>query len=261
MGFENGWFIGSTNSLSPIGLIQHAAKEWLDDFGTVGTHLATVALLMDFYTGWNPPRNFYDGAMLMVWSNLPYSEGDYFTDNVLQLFYPRYQDCSYFHNETGFSSATPYGDVLDVVLSDAAVWDMQRYDTLIVTGDIQYSKELADNLGAYINYGGNVIITANNFALFQKDFYSFLKVMVYIDSCKPYSAKEKVFVNISKLLYNVTEQYPMSVCDSDYELEGENLQILAKTEDNKPLALLWRSPQNNSAAPCTDHNGSLFIQH
>jgi len=246
MGFENGWFIGSTNSLSPIGLIQHAAKEWLDDFGTVGTHLATVALLMDFYTGWNPPRNFYDGAMLMVWSNLPYSEGDYFTDNVLQLFYPRYQDCSYFHNETGFSSATPYGDVLDVVLSDAAVWDMQRYDTLIVTGDIQYSKELADNLGAYINYGGNVIITANNFALFQKDFYSFLKVMVYIDSCKPYSAKEKVFVNISKLLYNVTEQYPMSVCDSDYELEGENLQILAKTEDNKPLALLWRSPQNNS---------------
>ena len=243
MGFENGWFVGSTDSFSPIGLIQHAAKEWLDNFGTVGTHLATVALLMDFYAGWIPPRHFYD-TPLSVWSNLPYSECDYFTDNILQLFYPRYQDCSYFHDETGFSSATPYGDILDVILTDAALWDMQRYDTLIVTGEIQYTKELAENLEAYINNGGNVIITANNFALFQKDFYPFLKVLVDVDSCKPYSAGTRIVsVNIPGL-YNVTEPYGMSVCDSHYD--EESLQVLVQTEDKKPLALLWQGSSDSS---------------
>ena len=242
MGFENGWFIGSTDSLSPIGLIQHAAKEWLDDFGDVGTHLATVGLLMDFYAGWNPPRHFYD-TPLHVWSNLPYSEGDYFTDNIFQLFYLRYQDCSYFHDETGFSSATPFGDILDVILTDAAVWDMQRYDTLIVTGELQYTKELAENLEAYINHGGNVIITANNFVLFQKDFYSFLKVIVDINSCQPYSGMEVISLNISGL-YNVTEPHAMSVCASYYD--QENLQILAQTENKQPLALLWQGSSDSS---------------
>lgn len=242
MGFENGWFIGSTETLSPIGLIQHAAKVWLNNFGPVGKHLATVAVLMDFYAGWNPPRHFYDD-IFSLWSNLPYSEGDYFTDNVFQLFYPRYQDCSYFHDEIGFSSATPYGDVLDVILTDAAVWDMQRYDTLIVTGELQYTKELSENLESYINYGGNVIITADNFALFQKDFYSFLKVMVDIDSCKSYSANSTITMNVPKL-FDIIELYTMSVCDSYHE-EG-SLQILAQTEDKMPLAWLWQGSSDNT---------------
>ena len=133
--------------------------------------------------------------------------------------------------------------MLDIMLTDAAVWDMQKYDTLIVTGDIQYTKELAENLEAYINYGGNLIITANNFALFQKDFYSFLKVIVDVDSCKPYSAGEMVSVDVSEL-FNITEQYAMSVCDSSFE--GGSLQVLAQTEDKKPLALLWQSPSDGS---------------
>ena len=242
MGFENGWFIGSTDSLSPIGLIQRAAKQWLDNFGTVGTHLATVALLMDFYAGWNPPRHFYD-TVLCVWSNLPYSEGDYLTDNIFQIFYPRYQDCSYFHDETGFSSPTPYGDTLDVLLTDAALSDMQRYDTIIVTGELQYTKELAENLEAFITHGGNVIITANNFVLFQKDFYTFLKVTIDVNSCQSYPAMKTVSVNISGL-HNITEPYAMSVCDSYYD-EG-NLQVLAQMEDGKPLAFLWQESSSNS---------------
>ena len=243
MGFENGWFVGSTDSLSPIGLIQHAAKEWLDNFGTVGTHLATNALLMDFYAGWNPPRHFYD-TVFCVWSNLPYSEGDYFTDNIFQQFYPLYQDCSYFHDETGFSSATPYGDTLDVLLTDAALWDMQKYDTLIVTGELQYTKELAENLEAYITNGGNLIITANNFALFQKDFYAFLTVTIDVNSCQSYPAMKTVSVNVSGL-HNVTEPYAMSVCDSYYD-EGGNLQILAQLEDKRPLSFLWQESSSNS---------------
>ena len=243
MGFENGWFVGSTDTFSPIGLIQHAAKEWLESFGTVGTHLATVALLMDFYAGWIPPRHFYD-TPFSVWSNLPYSECDYFTDNIFQLFYPRYQDCSYFHDETGFSSATPYGDILDVILTDAAVWDMQRYDTLILTGEITYSKELAENLEAYIKYGGNVIFTANNFVLFQKDFYLFLKVLIDVESCKAYSAGTKIVSTTISELNNITEPYSMTVCDSSYE-EG-SLQVLVQTEDKKPLAFLWEMTTDSS---------------
>ncbi|XP_065912726.1 uncharacterized protein [Dysidea avara] len=229
MGFENEWFIGGSDNFSPIGQMQHAAKQWLQDFGSVGTHLANVGLLLDFYSGWNPPRHFYGGTLYRVWSNLPYSDGDYFTDNIFQMFYPRYQDCSYFHDESGFSSATPYGDMLDVILTDAALWDMQRYDTLIFASTLQYTRELSDNLEKYIRSGGNVIITADNFALFQDDFYPFLKAKVDLNSCDYVPPGQIVSVNLTNYYFNITEVNPMTVCKFHYY--GSNAQILAETAD------------------------------
>ena len=236
VGFENDFFIGTSGVLSPIGMIQHAAKNWVEKFGSVGTHIATIGLLLDFYTGWVPPRHHYETIEDRVWDNLPYSEGDFFTDSLLQLIYPRYQDSGYFHNETGFSSATPYGDSMDVILTDAALWDMQKYDTLIIASAIQYTKEVSSNLEKYIRSGGNVIVTANNFALFQDDFYPFLKVKLDLTSCESYSANEPISLNLSGTFF-LTEKYPMLVCDSHYQ--GEVLP-LAQTKDGKPLALFYQ---------------------
>ena len=238
MGFENGWFVGGSDDFSPIGLIQHAAKKWLQDFGSVGTHLANVGLLLDFCSGWNPPRHFYSGNLYRAWSNLPYSEGDYFTDNTFQMFYPRYQDCSYFHDESGFSSATPYGDTLDVILTDAALWDMQRYDTLIIASTLQYSRELSDNLENYIRSGGNVIITANNFALFQDDFYPFLNARVDLNSCDDIPSGQIVSVSLTNYYFNITEEHSMTVCKLYFK---DNARILAETADYlRQLTLLFR---------------------
>ena len=68
-----------------------------------------MALLLPFDAGWTVPRQLYSGSLYRVWGNLPYAPGDYLADGLLRLVYPRYQDSSYFHNETGFQSATPYG--------------------------------------------------------------------------------------------------------------------------------------------------------
>jgi hypothetical protein len=61
--------------------------------------------------GFVPPRQLYSGTYYRVWGNLPYDvpSGDYLIDGLLRLLYPNYQDSSYFHDETGFSSPTPFG--------------------------------------------------------------------------------------------------------------------------------------------------------
>ena len=57
--FENGWFIGGSSDLSPIGKIQHAAKQFADAKRSFGVHVATVALYLDFFNGFAPPRHLY----------------------------------------------------------------------------------------------------------------------------------------------------------------------------------------------------------
>ena len=132
VGFENGWFEG--DKLSPIGRIQQSAQRWVKENGQPGVMHTPVALLLDFYSGWSFPRHLYSGDIYRVWGNRPYEAGDYFTDAVLDLLYPGYQNSSYFHDESGFIAPTPFGDIADCVLSDAPLWVLERYPVVIVAG-------------------------------------------------------------------------------------------------------------------------------
>ncbi len=162
VGFENGWFEG--DQLSPIGRLQQSAQRWVREYGQPGVMHTPVALLLDFYSGWTFPRHLYASQVYRVWGNLPYAAGDYFTDAVLELLYPGYQDSSFFHDETGFISATPYGDIADCLLSDAPAWVLDRYPVIIVAGELSAQEELRDKLEAYIAHGGHLVITAGNLA-------------------------------------------------------------------------------------------------
>ena len=98
------------------------------DLGTVGgTMLTTVALVVDFLAGFSPPRHMYTGHVYRVWGNLPFEDGDYWTHGVVDVLYPGYERASYFHDEAGFLTATPHGDVLDALLTDAPAWLLGRY--------------------------------------------------------------------------------------------------------------------------------------
>jgi hypothetical protein len=121
VGFENGWLEG--DRLSPIGQIQRPAQRWVKQHGQPGGLHAPVALLLDFHAGWSFPRHLYTDKLYRVWGNLPYGPGDYQTDALFQLLYPGYADASYFHDESGFITATPVGDIADCLLSDAPLWD------------------------------------------------------------------------------------------------------------------------------------------
>jgi hypothetical protein len=162
VGFENGWFDGE--SLSPIGRIQQAAQRWVKEQGQPGVTYTPVALLLDFHCGWSFPRHLYSGDVFRVWGNLPYGAGDYLTDAVLDLLYPGYADSSYFHDETGFITPTPYGDIADCLLSDAPGWLLSRYAVVLVTSELAGGREIRDKLQAYVEGGGHLVITTGNLA-------------------------------------------------------------------------------------------------
>ncbi len=165
VGFESGFFKG--NELTAIGKIQQAAHEWSRRFGAPGVMQTPVAVMTGFDAGWTFPRHLYTGEVYRVWGNLPYGQGDYLTDNVLDLLYPGYTSSSYFHDETGFLTPTPYGDIADCLLSDAPLWLLERYPLLIITGELQGGYELYSKLTAYMEGGGHLVITAGNLGIFR----------------------------------------------------------------------------------------------
>ncbi len=160
VGFESAWFDG--DALSPVGRIQQAAQRWVKEHGQPGVMQTPVALLLDFYSGWSFPRHLYTDNLYRVWGSIPYAPGDYFADGVLDMLYPGYQDASYFHDETGFLTPTPYGDIADCLLSDAPGWLLARYPLIIVAGELQAGTETEDKLRAYVEQGGHLVITAGN---------------------------------------------------------------------------------------------------
>ena len=162
VGFENMWFEG--DQLSPIGRIQQAAQRWVKEHGQPGVMHTPVALLLDFNCGWSFPRHLYTDKLFRVWGNLEYHRGDYLTDAVLDRLYPRYADASYFHDETGFVTATPHGDVADCLLSDAPLWVLQRYPVVVIAGRLEPGGEIQDKLKQYVSSGGRLVLTAETLA-------------------------------------------------------------------------------------------------
>jgi hypothetical protein len=158
VGFENGWFDG--DQLSPIGRIQQSAQKWVRENGQPGAMQTQIGLMTDFNAGWCFPS--YDNILYRVWGNLPYGPGDYLTNNVLGMVFPGYQDSSFFHDERGFATATPYGDSADFLLSDAPGWLLERYPLLVVAGKLSGGAEVRDKLQAYVEQGGKLFITAGS---------------------------------------------------------------------------------------------------
>ena len=165
VGFESAWFV--KDGLSPLGRIQEAANKWVKHNGQPGVMVTPVVVMVDFLSGWSFPRHLYSRHVYRVWGNLPYGPGDHLTDGVLDMIYPGYQDSSYFHDETGFLTRTPYGDFADALLSDAPGWLLARYPVLILGGEISGGQETRDRLEDYVRQGGQLVLTAGNLVKWQ----------------------------------------------------------------------------------------------
>lgn len=119
--------------------------------------------MLDFYAGWVPARHLYSRKAYQCWGNMPFGPGDYLTHSIFNVLYPGYEDSSYYHDERGFLTSTPYGDIADVLLSDAPAWILSQYQTLIVATELQsHLAEVAHNLRGYARQGGCVVLTASN---------------------------------------------------------------------------------------------------
>ena len=160
VGFEGSMRIG--NKLSPIGEIQQNAVHWIDKYGDPGIMYTPVALMIDFFSGWSFPRHLYSSQAYKIWGNLPYELSDYLTDGVLNVLYPGYQDASYYKDERGFITPTPYGDIADCIMSDAPLWVLKQYPVLVIADELRKGQEINDNLNNYIQNGGHLVITAGS---------------------------------------------------------------------------------------------------
>lgn len=164
-GYEGSFFRGGfsgAGGLSPIGELQQEAVDWIARHGDPGVMAVPVGLVIDSARGWCFPRHFYSGWPHVCWAGIPFERSDYFTDGVLNLLYPGYQDSGYFHDERGFNVPTPYGDIADCLLSDAPLWVLKQYALLVLAGEIQPSDEFRDTLAAYVAQGGRLVMTEGN---------------------------------------------------------------------------------------------------
>ena len=166
-GFEMGWIrevkAGKGQfELTPIGMIQQDGVRLVEEHGSPGTVHTPVALLLDFHSGWTMPRHFYSGDVYQVWGSMPYEDGDYLTHGVLSLLYPGYEDSGFYHDERGFLTPTPYGDMADAVLSDAPPWALRQYGLVVVAGALTPGAEIRDTLHDYMEQGGQLVVTGEN---------------------------------------------------------------------------------------------------
>eukprot|EP01044_Picomonas_judraskeda_P002504 COSAG03_NODE_182_length_10965_cov_19.659520_10_plen_652_part_00 len=153
---------GHALALTPLGHISRSGKTLVERLPVLGSTLTTVGVMLDFYTGFAPPRTAYAdytqgyaywnaGDLWRAWGPLPADSGDFFTAAVLNITYPGWVDSQYFQDERGFLSATPFGDIVDVLLSDASASLLEQYHMLVVTTTIRTMKaEVRTKLEEYL---------------------------------------------------------------------------------------------------------------
>ena len=147
-------------ALTALGEINLEAIDWCKSHPDRGVMYTPVALVWDFYTGWLPARSLYTRYPYLVWGNMPYEKGDHQIDMLFRSFFPSYEDCSYYHNERGFLTATPCGDIFDVLLSNVPRFVLNRYNAALVIGPTKLEGELLETIKDFIDHGGSVATTA-----------------------------------------------------------------------------------------------------
>ncbi len=164
MSIEYGWRDEAHSPAGPItefGLLHQDINHIAETYGRPGFMHTPVAVLNEFYSGWQPARTL--NATFRVWNGMDYSTGDYLTDAVWSMIYPKYEQSGFFFNEQGAISDTPYGDIADGLLTDCTLETLRQYPLVVAAGDFCYATtELRAKLEAYARQGGTFIVTAAN---------------------------------------------------------------------------------------------------
>lgn len=164
MGLDGGYFSDvlderGVRKLSPLGKTWMEFREWSRTPTPRGRQVRPLALLLDYHSGWTPPRHLYSMRPHTVWHSLPYGPSDYGMDRAYDLFYPGYTDSGFFRDERGFLTPTPIGDGVDVLLSDAGADALNAYPVIWHLSDETPEPALLDRLRAYVAGGGHLIIS------------------------------------------------------------------------------------------------------
>lgn len=250
LGFENGWIMGdsvekrlkneevlmdndkSTCTLTPVGKIQQYCGEFVRKYGRPGTLYTPLAIVSDFFAGWNPPRHLYTKDIYKAWGNLPYRSGDYQLHGLFSMLYPGYENAGFFHDESGFLTPTPYGEIADVLLNDVRYEILSQYGAALVTNGTELTLEFYDILKRYVQNGGDLIIFADTLK------EAFTKI-------KEYDVEAARFFSIEELGTKAEKAYTVCYNGANYSEKGgiydikplTSTEIAVTAQDGMPIVL------------------------
>ena len=137
---------GGAAELSPLGRQHIQLRDWFRAHPDRGVMYTPVALMLDFYNGWNIPRYLYRDDKYKIWGKFPYEKGDYLINGLFRLIWPGYEDSSYLRNERGFLTPTPFGDIFDVITNRCHVSVLKQYRCVMLLGDVEMTRGVVDGL-------------------------------------------------------------------------------------------------------------------
>lgn len=155
--------------LSPLGRQHLELHAWVKKHPERGVLATPVALMLDFYNGWNMPRHLYRGDRYKIWGKFPYEKGDYLIDNMFRMIWPGYEDASYLRNERGFVTPTPFGDMFDVITNRCPAEVLKQYSAVMLLGDVEMTPEVVQRLSAYVQAGGDLVTDARHARAFPAE--------------------------------------------------------------------------------------------
>jgi hypothetical protein len=120
-----------------------------------GIPYTPVGLLID------PLHGIYPGfGEKQAWNAFPYTPGDQRILNAWEAFFPDSVEVIGKRTEKGYLVASPYGDILDVILYSAPDAIMASYPVLVLAGEITQEALLAERLDKYVGQGGTLVLSA-----------------------------------------------------------------------------------------------------
>ena len=139
--WETGELIRTKKELipSPLGTFTARAAKLIEGFGPTGPVQTPVALISEFSNAWRPPATAGDKHInFTIVGDTPYASGDYQMHGIRDIFFPHYLQSEMIYEGTMGEDcaicATPYGNSVDFLLSDARQEALPRYGLVIWTG-------------------------------------------------------------------------------------------------------------------------------
>ena len=150
---------------SPLGTFTRKAADIIHNFGPIGPVQTPIAIISEFANPWQPPDIQSNGTIeFNITGDASYAKGDYQLHGLRDYFYPHYLQCETIYKasmgEDHALAATPYGNSIDFLLSDARPVALQRYGLLIWGGVPPEAPSMVrEKLLKYIDAGhGRVVL-------------------------------------------------------------------------------------------------------
>lgn len=115
-----------------------------------GTTYTPVGVMLDFYHGYLTP--FY-----LRWGIFPFRREEHM---ITGFFDTAFSTSVYDTGENGFLSNGPFGDIFDILLSNAPEKVIESYRVIFLVGGVEIDKELAQKLLNYVKAGGTVVVNS-----------------------------------------------------------------------------------------------------